>query len=109
MPRNQFSFEWLCALTIPGHDEEAGAVDDLRVGGSLGADAAARDGDVGAAELPGADVDETVPEDEVRQAPASVVMSAAAALGICSSGTVFAKPSQSRTWPAACATATRPM
>ena len=92
----------------PGHDEEARAVDDLRIRGRLGDDPAAGNGDVGADELTRTDVGETVSKDEVRQAPASVATSAIASVGMASSGTVFGKPSQLRTGPKARTSATSP-
>ena len=92
----------------PRHDEEPGAVDDLGTLSRVGDDPPTGDGDVDASELTRADVDETVAENELRQAPASVATSATASVGMASSGTVFAKPSQSRTRPADRTTATRP-
>ena len=90
----------------PRHDEEAGAVDPLRVvGGSLD-DPAAGDRDVGAAELTRADVDEPVREDELGYVPATVATSAIAPVPISSSRTWRGNPSASRTGPAARTTAT---
>jgi hypothetical protein len=92
----------------PRHYEEARAVDLLRAFGDVGDEAAAGDGDVGASELTRADVDETVAENELRQAPASEPTSDTASVGIASSGTVFAKPSQVRTRLVPRTRATRP-
>ena len=47
----------------PGHDREPGAVDPLGAGGSVAGDAPVEHDDVGAVELPRADVDESVLED----------------------------------------------
>ena len=52
------------------HDREAGAVDPFRACGGARDDAAAVDGDAGAAELPRPDVDEPVLEQQA-QAPAA--------------------------------------
>ncbi len=92
----------------PRDDEEAGAVDDLGALGRVGDDPAARDGDVGASEVTRADIDETVLKQQLCQTPASVATSATASVGMTSSGTVFAKSSQSRTRPMERTTATRP-
>jgi hypothetical protein len=89
-------------------DEEPGAVDDLGALGRVHDDPAAGNRDVGASELTRADVDETVAEQQLRQAPASVATSATASVGMASSGTVLAKPSPSRTRPMDRTTATRP-
>jgi hypothetical protein len=69
-------------------------------------DAARGDADVGALELPGADVDETVFENQLGQAPARVAMSATTPLGISSFATWRGKPSRLRTLPVALTTAT---
>jgi hypothetical protein len=56
----------------PRDDEEARAVDALGVAGGALDDPSAGDGDIGAAELAGADVNETVREDELGYVPATV-------------------------------------
>jgi hypothetical protein len=69
----------------PGHDREAGAVDALGGVGSGRDDPPVGDGDVGAAEVACADVDETVFEDDVCQRLATVATSVIAAVPISSS------------------------
>jgi len=90
----------------PRDDEEARALHHLGVVGRALDDPPARDGDVAAAELAPAGVDEPVPEDEVGYAPANVATSAIAPVPISSSRTWRGNPSASRTGPRARATAT---
>ena len=107
----------------PRHDREARAVDALSSGRRLPdrEDPAALHDDVGAGELPRADIDETVLEDEcqlpaagiadgIGAAPASApeAMSITASLSIGRASSVCGNPSRSRTF-AERATATRPV
>jgi hypothetical protein len=90
----------------PGDDGEARAVDALGAVGRGLDDPAAGDGDVGAAEVARADVDETVCEYELRQRLPTVATLVIAPVPISSSLMCRGKPSPLRTGATARASAT---